>query len=493
MNCEVVAVGTELLLGQIVDTNSSWIGEQLATIGINSHYQTKVGDNWARISEVLTQAINRSEAVIVTGGLGPTQDDITREVLAELMGVELVLDPVIEQRIRRMFELRGRSMPQNNLRQAMVPQGAKTIPEQPGTAPGLIAELSRAELTSPVPSGTTRDQQVVVYLVPGVPREMRTMINGTVLNDLRVRAGHTDVITSRVLRTWGESESGVAELLSDRITALDKPAERASASASVDSVSADANANANLTLAFLASGIEGIKVRITARASSESAVHELLDAETETLCELLGTIVFSVNDESMEQVTLQRLQECNQTLALAETFTGGLMASRLSQAQLAAGSAPGAAAQGSQSVDSPFAGSPFVDSPFVGGPFVGSIVLSDGGNNQVLNHAVRNNAALADLALTDAVEMASAIRQMFETDWGLAVTKTYQGTEASKGAESPKSSESPKSPESKVATIAVVSSETQNVRTIVLPNDPIQRSQWASISALDLLRQTLLG
>ncbi len=424
MNCEVVAVGTELLLGQIVDTNSSWIGEQLATIGINSHYQTKVGDNWARINEVLAQAINRSDAVIVTGGLGPTQDDITREVLAELMGVELVLDPAIEQRIRGMFEQRGRSMPQNNLRQAMVPRGAKTIPEQPGTAPGLIVELSRAE----------SDQPVVVYLVPGVPREMREMINGTVLNDLRARAGHTDVITSRVLRTWGESESGVAELLSDRITALDEP-------------TSTGGAGGNLTLAFLASGIEGIKVRITARASSESAAHELLDVETEMLRELLGPIVFSVNDESMEQVVLQLLQERNQTLALAETFTGGLMASRLSQTQLVTGS-------------------------LKGDPFRGAITLSDDRDHADL-------ASLASFSTMNAVEMAGSIRQMFETDWGLAITEAAENTQPSTGA-------------TIAVTGVITDNDTQNTRTIVLPRDSTQRSQWASTSAFDLLRQTLL-
>ena len=120
MNCEVVAVGTELLLGQIVDTNSSWIGEQLALSGINSHFQTKVGDNFERIESVLQAALDRSDAVIVCGGLGPTQDDITRDVIAAVMGVGLVTDPDIVERIESMFGSRGRYMPDNNLRQAQV-------------------------------------------------------------------------------------------------------------------------------------------------------------------------------------------------------------------------------------------------------------------------------------------------------------------------------------------------------------------------------------
>ena len=135
MRCEVVAVGTELLLGQIVDTNSSWIGEQLALAGIDSFFQTKVGDNFARIESTIRIALDRSDAVIVCGGLGPTQDDITRDVIAAVMGVELVRDPDIEDRIRSMFGSRGRFMPDNNLRQADVPVGATIIPQMPGTAP----------------------------------------------------------------------------------------------------------------------------------------------------------------------------------------------------------------------------------------------------------------------------------------------------------------------------------------------------------------------
>src|SRR5690242_20737594 len=138
MKCEVVAVGTELLLGQIVDTNSSWIGEQLALAGLDSHYQTKVGDNLDRMASVLRLALDRSDAVICCGGIGPTQDDITREAIAAVMGVELVRDPEIVDVIRHMFETRGRVMAENNARQADVPVGATVIPQSRGTAPGLI-------------------------------------------------------------------------------------------------------------------------------------------------------------------------------------------------------------------------------------------------------------------------------------------------------------------------------------------------------------------
>ena len=143
MRCEVVAVGTELLLGQIVDTNSSWIGEQLALAGIDSHFQTKVGDNLGRMIAAFEQALERSDAVIVCGGLGPTPDDITREAIAAVMGVELRRDEAVVERIRAMFYRRDRQMPANNLQQADVPVGARVMDVQPGTAPGLICPVRR--------------------------------------------------------------------------------------------------------------------------------------------------------------------------------------------------------------------------------------------------------------------------------------------------------------------------------------------------------------
>ena len=163
--------------------------------------------------EVLAQAIARSDAVICCGGLGPTQDDITREVIADLMGVDLVPHEELAEKIRTMFTSRGRIMPENNLRQALLPEGAAAIPQQPGTAPGLICPIE--------PEGK------VIYAVPGVPYEMKQMVLGTIVPDLISRSGTSAVIRSRTLRTWGLSESGLAELLADRITELDGPGLRA--------------------------------------------------------------------------------------------------------------------------------------------------------------------------------------------------------------------------------------------------------------------------
>ncbi len=295
-----MAVGTELLLGQIADTNSAWLGEHLAANGVTSHFHQAVGDNHDRITLALRTALARSDGVIMCGGLGPTQDDITREAIAEVMNVPLVRDEAIVAYIADFFRARGREMSENNARQADVPQGAIVIPQTGGTAPGLICPVGNK----------------VVYAVPGVPYEMSEMFERGILPDLRARmaeAGEEGVIASRVLRTWGASESALAESLQERIDALD--------------------AAGDVTLAFLASGIEGIKVRITARARTGDDVTGLLDKEESevrrTIGSHLGDIVFGVDDESMEVAVANRLVARGLTFGVAESLTGGLIASRL--------------------------------------------------------------------------------------------------------------------------------------------------------------------
>jgi nicotinamide-nucleotide amidase len=298
MRCDVVAVGTELLLGQIIDTNSSWLGEQLAVAGIDSLFQTKVGDNLDRIVGALEQALERSDAVIVCGGLGPTQDDITRDAIARVMGVELELDDDVAARIEAMFSSRGRRMSMNNLRQAEVPVGATAIRDpQPGTAPGLICPIGDP------------DSGKVLYAVPGVPVEMRQLFDEAILPDLLRRSGTTSTIVSRTLRTWGESESGLAERLEGRIAELDR--------------------TGNATLAYLASGIEGIKIRLTAKGATEAEAVTLLAAEEAEVRALLGTLVFGVDDETIEASVLKLLRARGLTLGLAESLTGGLMGARV--------------------------------------------------------------------------------------------------------------------------------------------------------------------
>jgi nicotinamide-nucleotide amidase len=294
MRCEIVAVGTELLLGQIVDTNSSWMGEQLALAGIDHTNGQTVGDNLQRMVDAISLAISRADAVVVCGGLGPTQDDITREAIAQVMGVGLVQDDDVADRILEMFASRGRRMPANNMRQAMVPEGGSAIHDpQPGTAPGLICPVG----------------DKVIYALPGVPYEMQAIFLEAVIPDLQRRSGQPAVIRSRTLRTWGESESGLAERLGDHVAELDD--------------------GGTVTLAYLASGIEGLKVRITVKAPDEAQALALLDAEEAVLRDMLGTLVFGVDGMSMEHAVADLLTERGLTLAVAESLTGGFVAARL--------------------------------------------------------------------------------------------------------------------------------------------------------------------
>jgi len=294
VRCEVVAVGTELLLGQIVDTNSSWIGEHLALIGVDSHFQTKVGDNHFRIVLAIREALARSDAVVVCGGLGPTQDDITRDAIAEVMNVPLHRDTEMIETIRGFFGARGREMADSNMRQADIPEGATFIPQTRGTAPGLICPVGHK----------------VVYAVPGVPHEMKEMMERAVLPDLKERSGEQAVILSRTLRTWGLAESTLAEMISARVDTQTNP-----------------------TIAFLASGIEGIKVRLTAKAYDEATARELLSAEEQELRALLGDIVFGVDDETMEDAVASLLKAQGLTMGVAESLTGGLLGARLTEAE----------------------------------------------------------------------------------------------------------------------------------------------------------------
>lgn len=410
MRAEVIAVGTELLLGQIVDTNSAWIGEHLALAGIDSHFQTKVGDNLERIVLAMRSALARSDAVIVCGGLGPTQDDITRVALARVMNVKLVRDPELVERIRAMFGSRGREMAANNLLQADVPVGASPITQVRGTAPGLICPVGHK----------------VMYAVPGVPYEMTEMMERAILPDLRARAGSDRVIASRTLRTWGLAESTLAERVAPRLDALDA-------------------AGGNPTIAFLASGMEGIKVRVTAKAVDAAEAEALLAAEEAELRLLLGELVFGVDDETMEYAVGSLLVKQGLTLGLAESVTGGLVASRI------------------------------VNVAGASEWFKGSIVAYDTAvKTSVL--AVPDGPVVSEAA---ALAMAEGARRVLGSDVGLAVTGVAGPTEQDGVA---------------VGTVCcglAGPGPMTAVVTLRLPGDRERIRQFSAISLLDLLRRKL--
>jgi nicotinamide-nucleotide amidase len=414
MRCDVVAVGTELLLGQIVDTNSSWIGEQLATIGIDSLIQVKVGDNLGRVEAVLRLTMADADAVIVCGGLGPTHDDLTREAIAAVMGVELVPDDNVIDVITQMFESRGRYMAANNLRQALVPVGATIIPQTRGTAPGLICPI-RVD-------GVAK----VIYAVPGVPHEMKEMLERAVLPDLRRRSGDTGVIVSRTLRTWGESESGLNERLDSLIGRLD-----------------DAG---NPTLAFLASGWEGLKVRLTAKAATQTEAEALLDQWDAEVRLVVGEHVFAVDDETMESTVLAQLRARGLSLGLAESVTGGLVAGRLTAIAGASDVLRGAVV--SYASDVKF---DLLDVP--DGPVVSEVAAS---------------------------AMATGVRRVLGADVGLALT----------GVAGP--AEQDGMPVGTLC-VGIADGTTVVARTFRLPGQREQMRQMSVITALDFLRRHLLA
>jgi nicotinamide-nucleotide amidase len=411
VRCDVVAVGTELLLGQIVDTNSSWLGEQMAMAGIDSCVQVKVGDNLPRMVKAIRSALADADALVVCGGLGPTHDDITREALAEVMGTTLEFDDDVGMVIAEMFASRNRRMPEINMRQAMVPVGASIIPQKRGTAPGLICPVG----------------DKVIYAVPGVPFELYEMFERAILPDLLARSGSQSVIASRTLRTWGESESGLNERLHEVIVELD--------------------ALGNPTLAFLASGWEGIKVRLTAKADSRDAVTALLDEWDARVRRVVGDVVFGVDDDTMESVVLQMMRERGLTLGLAESVTGGLVAGRLTNV----------------------AGSSEV--------LRGSIVsYASEVKFDVLG--VTPGEVVNERA---AVEMAVGAKRVLGSDVGLALT----------GVAGPLEQDGMKP--GTLCIGIVLADDTTHSMTLALPGVRDQMRQLSVISALDAVRKKLLG
>ena len=290
MNVETLSIGTELLLGQIVNTNASDIAGRLADSGLTHIRQTVVGDNAQRMESAIAEAVSRSDALIITGGIGPTADDITREAVAAVGRVPLYFDERYAHDMRVRWERRGREFPESNLRQAYRPEGAETIANPKGSAPGFHVEIDGCW----------------VFVLPGVPVEMRGMLDNHVMPFLRALGnGDSAVVVSRVLHSWGMSEAGVGELFDDVFHASQNP-----------------------TVAFLASaGV--IKIRLTARAATGDDARYLIEPLEVVVRQRLGDRVFAVDGETIEEIIHTMLLEKGWTIATAESATAGLVASRL--------------------------------------------------------------------------------------------------------------------------------------------------------------------
>jgi nicotinamide-nucleotide amidase len=286
---EIVAVGTELLLGQIVNGNGAFIGRRLAEEGLDAHYQVVVGDNDDRLVDAVTTALGRSDAVILTGGIGPTQDDLTREAICRATGRPMAFSEEYAARLRARWEATGRVMPESNVRQAEYPEGGLQLPNPKGTAPGIALEHDGKW----------------IFALPGVPQEMQALLDDEVMPRLRRLVGGPAVVKSRLLRSWGMSESQVAELLDDLF-----------------------QASVNPSVAFLASSGE-IKVRITAKANTDAEASRLIAPVEAEVRERLGARIFGSDGETIEAIVLGMLEERGWRLATAESATGGLIAARI--------------------------------------------------------------------------------------------------------------------------------------------------------------------
>jgi nicotinamide-nucleotide amidase len=288
LNAEIIAVGSEMLTPYRVDTNSLWLTEHLNALGIEVKLKIIVGDDHARLEETVRDGLKRSEVIIATGGLGPTEDDITRNVFARVLGRQLQLHEPTLERIKARFAARGYQMPENNSRQAMVPEGATILENEKGTAPGLLMT----------------EKTCTIVLLPGPPREMKPMFTNSVMPVLRQQTGGT-LIRRRMIGTFGLSESGVDEIAAPIYLKYTNPA----------------------TTILADRGM--IELHLAAQASSEEEGERLLDELATPLVEALNPHVFTARGEALEEVVGALLKSRGDTLAVAESCTGGLLAGRI--------------------------------------------------------------------------------------------------------------------------------------------------------------------
>lgn len=287
MKAEIIAIGTEILLGDIINSNAQYLAQELAALGIDMYYQQVVGDNEIRIMHAFDEAYSRSDIIITTGGLGPTDDDITKEVAAKYFNKELIEDENSTKKIRDYFKFRERAMTQNNLKQGLIPEGATVINNNNGTAPGVIME----------------DDNKIMIILPGPPKEMKPMFEESVKPYLQEKSD--SILVSRVVKILGIGESAVAEEIKDLIDAQTNP-----------------------TIAPYAKDV-GVMLRITAKAATKDEALKLIEPIEEEIKNRLGDNVYATEDINIEEVVARLLIEKKLTISTAESCTGGMIASYL--------------------------------------------------------------------------------------------------------------------------------------------------------------------
>ena len=287
MIAEILSVGTELLMGQISNTDAQYITKRLNDVGVNVYYHTVVGDNPQRLKQSVSLALSRSDVLITTGGLGPTKDDLTKETIAQALGLKLVLDECSHDKIRVFFERVGKKMMDNNLKQAYVPEGCTIIPNNNGTAPGCLIE---------------KDGKTVIML-PGPPKEMIPMFEESLLPYFTKKTGQ--IIESKMLKVFGIGESEMETKILDIVEAQSIP----------------------IIAPYVNQG--EIVIRVTARCKDRNSANQMINPVIDKIRDRLGIMLYALNGESMEEVVVGRLLADDIDISLAESCTGGMLASKL--------------------------------------------------------------------------------------------------------------------------------------------------------------------
>jgi len=292
MKAEIISVGTEILLGEILDSNSQYIASRLPPIGLDLYYQSTVGDNLERLTDAIERALQRSDVVLMTGGLGPTEDDLTREAIAATLGEEMFVDADAEKALRAFFSARGVSFPERNVKQTMLIPSATAIPNPRGTAPGWWVETTRPD------SGDR-----IIIAMPGPPNEMQRMWEKEVEPKLSELAGG-GILISRVLKTIGVGESHIDEMVAPLLKSL------------------------NPTIGVYAKP-DGVYLRLAAKAETAQAARDLIAPVEEEARRILGEIIWGADGDELAAVVGEMLKARGLTMATMESCTGGLLASTI--------------------------------------------------------------------------------------------------------------------------------------------------------------------
>jgi len=351
MKSEIISIGTELLLGNTINTNAAFLSEQLATLGIDVFYHTVVGDNQYRLDQVIRQALDRSDLIITTGGLGPTSDDITKEIISQTLNKKLFLHRPSLERIETFFLKLNKKMTPNNEKQAYIPEGTIAVDNSVGTAPGIIAEYGNN----------------IIIMLPGPPNEMKTMFLKDIKPFLLTKSSYS--IVSKTIKFFGIGESSLEHTLMDLIRNQSDP-----------------------TIATYA-GEGEVKVRITTKTGDKNEHHQSLEDVINILEERVGEYIYSYEDLPLEYITARHLTESPYTVAIAESCTGGKISSMLTTV------------------------------PGISKSFKGTVVsYSNEVKSKILKVKEETLKTFGAVSRETAIEMAKGVKDVCNTDIGLAVT-----------------------------------------------------------------------